>query len=274
MNEKTRMQLRWNLHTHTPRCHHARGTEEEMIRAAIEAGLNTMGFADHAPMFCEDGFVSGIRMRLEELPGYVEILRKLRKKYAGVIEIPIGLEAEYFPDVFDTFLDYIKKEGVEFLILGQHYLGNEQDSPYVGKETKDEGFLRYYVDQICEAMDTGAFTYVAHPDLLFFSGDETAYAREMRRLARHAAERGMPLEFNLNGARDNRNYPDPGFWRIAGEEGVKAVIGIDAHNPGFVNIPDAEEKCRKMAEEAGVPILERVPLVKLFGDVPQGKTDD
>ena len=27
-----------NLHTHTPRCHHARGTEREYVEAAIAAG--------------------------------------------------------------------------------------------------------------------------------------------------------------------------------------------------------------------------------------------
>ena len=264
MRNKNRMQLKWNLHTHTPRCNHASGSEEEMVRAAIDAGLATMGFADHAPMRYPDGFISRIRMRPEELPGYVRVLRGLREKYAGIIEIPIGLEAEYFPDIFDEFVDFVRDAGVEFLILGQHYLGNEKDSRYVGKETDDEAFLRFYADQVCEAMDTGVFTYVAHPDLLYFTGDEAAYEREMRKIAKHAAKSNMPLEFNLNGARDDRNYPDPRFWRIAGEEGVSAVLGIDAHHPKFVDIPDAEAKCRRIAEEAGVVISESVPYVSLI----------
>ncbi|MBE5997015.1 MAG: PHP domain-containing protein [Lachnospiraceae bacterium] len=255
--------MKWNLHTHTSRCHHASGTEEEMILAAIRAGIDVMGFADHAPMIVRDDFVSGIRMTPEELPGYVDVLRELRVKYAGVIEIPIGLEAEYFPDVFEDFLKMVRREEVEFLILGQHYLGNEKDSPYVGTQTDNEDFLRFYVDQVCEAMDTGVFTYVAHPDLIQFIGDENVYEQEMRRLARHAAKKNMVLELNVNGARDDRNYPDPRFWKIAGEEGCQAVIGIDAHHPKFVDTPAAEEKCRRIAAEAGVPVLERVPLVRI-----------
>ena len=263
MNEKTRMQLRWNLHTHTYRCHHAGGTEEEMIQAALRAGMDVMGFADHAPMIVRDGFISRIRMTPEELPGYMAVLRELREKYAGRIEIPIGLEAEYFPDVFDDFLKMVRKEGVEFLILGQHYLFNEKDSPYVGRETENEDFLHDYVEQVCEAMDTGVFTYVAHPDLIPFVGNENVYEQEMRRLARHASKRNMVLELNVNGARDNRNYPDPRFWKIAGEEGCQAVIGIDAHHPKFVDQPAAVEKCRRIAQEAGVPVLESVPLVRI-----------
>ena len=42
--------MRMNLHTHTPRCHHATGSEREYIERAIAAGLQTLGFSDHAPM--------------------------------------------------------------------------------------------------------------------------------------------------------------------------------------------------------------------------------
>ena len=38
-----------NLHTHTPRCRHASGTEEEYVRCALDAGLQTLGFSDHTP---------------------------------------------------------------------------------------------------------------------------------------------------------------------------------------------------------------------------------
>ena len=255
------MQLKWNIHSHTYRCHHAGGTEEEMVLAAIRAGLATMGFADHTPMPFKDGFISGIRMLPEELPGYVETLWKLREKYRGTIEIPIGLETEYFPGLFDDYMEMIKDSGVEFLILGQHYLFNEEFSPYMGRETNDEDILINYVDQICEAVDTGVFTYVAHPDLLHFTGNESAYAREMRRLCEHAAKAGIAMELNVNGARDNRHYPNPVFWRIAGETGCQAVIGLDSHNPKFVDLPEAEEKCRAIAADAGIPVLESVPLI-------------
>ena len=42
---------------------------------------------------------------------------------------------------------------------------------------------------------------------------------------------------NLGGTRSwavkekNLHYPNPHFWRIVGEMGVKTVIGVDAHDP-------------------------------------------
>ena len=38
-----------NYHTHTYRCHHAIGKEEDYILNAIKAGYTELGFSDHAP---------------------------------------------------------------------------------------------------------------------------------------------------------------------------------------------------------------------------------
>ena len=43
------MEQNFNLHTHTTRCHHAVGRDEQYIlaAAAIEAGMKTMRFSEH-----------------------------------------------------------------------------------------------------------------------------------------------------------------------------------------------------------------------------------
>ena len=41
--------LKSNWHTHTYRCGHAIGTEEEYVLAAIKAGVKRLGFSDHCP---------------------------------------------------------------------------------------------------------------------------------------------------------------------------------------------------------------------------------
>ena len=47
-----------NYHTHTSRCGHAGGTDEEYVLAAIEAGWQVLGFSDHMPWPYESGFTS------------------------------------------------------------------------------------------------------------------------------------------------------------------------------------------------------------------------
>ena len=40
---------KFNLHTHTFRCGHASGTDDQMVLSAIEAGFEQLGFSDHMP---------------------------------------------------------------------------------------------------------------------------------------------------------------------------------------------------------------------------------
>ena len=55
-----------NYHTHTARCMHAVGTDEEFILAAIEAGYTVIGFSDHSPWHYNSDFVSHMRMHESE----------------------------------------------------------------------------------------------------------------------------------------------------------------------------------------------------------------
>lgn len=75
--------LKCNYHTHTMRCHHAVGEDEAYVLAALEAGFDELGFADHAPWPYASHFVSNIRMSMEDFPGYLQSIRRLREKYQG-----------------------------------------------------------------------------------------------------------------------------------------------------------------------------------------------
>ena len=254
--------MRANYHTHTVRCGHARGTEREYIDAALAGGIGILGFADHAP-YALPGLYPGIRMAPEELEGYVETLRALRMEYAGRITLHIGLEAEYYPAGFADLLDRARREEVEYLILGQHFPGNEAGEAYFANPTDDIERLERYVAQSEAAMRSGVFSYFAHPDLIRFTGEEAAYTRAARRLCRCARDCGLPLEINLLGFRLGRNYPDERFWRVAGEEGCDAVLGCDAHDPGDLRVPEAEQRMREMAERCSLRLLDSVELRRL-----------
>ena len=58
-----------NYHTHTWRCNHAMGLEEDYVKAALDQGLQILGFADHTPYFFPGDYYSTYRMLPEELRG-------------------------------------------------------------------------------------------------------------------------------------------------------------------------------------------------------------
>ena len=73
--------MKTNYHTHTTRCMHATGSDEEYVLSAIKGGYQILGFSDHTPWKYRTDYVADMRMLPEELPGYVESLRMLREKY-------------------------------------------------------------------------------------------------------------------------------------------------------------------------------------------------
>ena len=85
-----------NYHTHTYRCMHAGGSDEEYVLAAIKGGYEEIGFSDHSPWRYDSDFVAHMRMSLSQFDDYYSSIMTLKEKYKDQISIKIGLECEYF----------------------------------------------------------------------------------------------------------------------------------------------------------------------------------
>lgn len=253
-----------NYHTHTRRCAHATGEDRDYVLAALEDGITLLGFSDHTP-YPFDGGVGALRIRMEpeELPGYAASVRALAEEFRDQIEIRLGVEAEYYPLYFPRLLELLRGSDVEYMILGQHFLGNEIGEAHSARPTEDPKDLARYVSQCAEALQTGLFSCFAHPDIFRFVGTEADYDREMRRLCRTAKETDTPLEINLLGLREHRHYPDPRFWHIAAEEGCEVVLGSDAHSPEALLDTEGERAARQLADSLGIRLLDRIPLRRI-----------
>lgn len=258
--------MNFNLHTHTPRCHHAVGSEREYVEQAIAAGLKTLGFSDHSPMPFADGYCSSFRMQVSEVDGYINTLLALRDEYRDQIDLKIGFEAEYYPAVFPSLIRLLRDYPVDYLILGQHFTNNERDGSPSGKPTEDEQELIRYVDQTAEALQTGKYTYFAHPDMKNFVGSDAVYEKHMSRLCENAKSLGIPLEINMLGLWESRHYPSDRFFRIAAEVGNDIVIGVDAHQPERILEADVYEKALAMIERCGL----KQPLQQIQLRNPRG----
>ena len=241
---------------------HAAGTEREYVERAIESGLKILGFSDHTPYPFPEGYHSGMRMRVEQLEDYVDTVLALKKEYQRDIEIHLGLETEYYPAYFDQLQKLAAKYPVEYFLLAQHCLGNEIKETWCGAETADPQVLKRYCAQTGEAMETGYFTYFAHPDLIHFTGDGEIYEKEMRKLCQKANACGLPLEINFLGLYEGRHYPDERFWKIAGEEGNRVICGIDAHEPDAFSRIQVRRAAEDMVEKYGLSLTETVDFAR------------
>ncbi len=242
----------YNYHNHTFRCHHAKGTDEEYVIKAIENGYTEIGFSDHAPYIFPNGHTSTFRMELDKTKDYVSSVMKLKEKYKDKIDIKLGFEVEYYPKLIEKELEYLKNFHYDFIILGQHFVDNEYEdyAKYSGSQTDSEETLCKYISQVIEAAKSGEFTYIAHPDLINFTGDKSIYKAKMEQMIITLNKIDIPIEFNFLGFTDKRNYPNKDFWEIAANTGNKVVIGLDAHNPSVyddkINLKKANDYLKKL----------------------------
>lgn len=256
--------MKANYHTHTTRCQHASGEDREYVEEAIRAGIRILGFSDHCPWIYQNDYVSNIRMMPQETDGYFASLEKLRKEYEKDIEIFIGFESEYLPELMEAQDAFLKDYPVDYMILGQHFLDYESDFNYSGRMADDEDRLIRYVDLCIEGAKSGRYLYLAHPDLIYYTGPDKIYQREMKRLCEAMKQMNIPLEYNLLGLAIHRNYPEERFWQIVRNTGNAVVFGVDAHRPEQFADRQTLELAKKQCE--GMNLVEQLTLDRCKGE--------
>lgn len=229
--------MKYNYHTHTKRCFHAIGNDEDYVLAAIEAGFDEIGFADHTAWKFDSDFVSDMRMHESQLKEYCDSIKSLKEKYKDKISIKLGLECEYFRQYIPWLKETIDKQEIDYIILGHHFSKDEKYGIYNGF-LRDPDSIKCYSEDVIEAMETGLFSYVAHPDL--FMRSYPSFDRHCRdvseEIIKTAIKTATPLEYNLLGIKHGRNegrvgYPHPNFWEIVSDMKPRTIVGIDAHAP-------------------------------------------
>ncbi len=218
--------MKSNYHTHTNRCFHAYGTDEEYVMHAIEGGYQTLGFSDHTPWPFPKHYVSRMRMGIDMLQNYLTSLQELKERYSSQIEIKIGLECEYFPEYIHWLRDVYHSEGLDYLLLGHHFPYQERSGIYFG-DIYTQKELHLYLKTAIAAMETGLYHCFAHPDLFVRSYPRIDHEvlTVFRQLCIAARDCNVVME---------RNVTVPYYselWEIASEEKVKVIVGMDAHSP-------------------------------------------
>lgn len=250
-----------NFHTHTYRCKHATGDVEDYCRAAVAAGMKTLGFSDHAAL--PDDRWPHVRMAMSELDGYVDAVRRGQAEFPA-LDVLLGLECEYLPDRHAWYEDELFGErGFEYLIGGAHYFieDGEWTGTYGG--TRSRASLLAYARYVVTMIESGLFDFIAHPDL--FGNcyrDWDASTTECSRLIVEAAARcGVGLEINALGLRKIAArpespyplYPWRPFWELAAEHDVLVIVSSDAHQPADLQARTAD--ARRIAAELDLALM-------------------
>lgn len=230
------MEIDYCYHSHTSRCGHALGSDEEYILNAIRCGFKEYGVSDH--VMWPNHPQPGIRGDINLLDDYFSSILNLKNKYQDKINIRLGFECEYTKEYEQYYRHLLEDTPVEYLILGQHCFINKDNKIewYFGPNTCDESLLRYANDLI-EGMKSGLFAYVAHPDLYVHPFKEwNPFLEKIAHMICEAAEKyNMPLEINMGKkgvypSNGNLMYPCDEFWKVASQYKISVYVGGDFHN--------------------------------------------
>lgn len=129
-------------HTHS-KYSDGKNTLEEMVLAAIDAGMPEIGFSDHAPT----PFYCDWSIKAQRLDDYKKEIKALKEKYKDKIKIYLGIEQDYFS---------IPAEGYDYILGSVHYI--YKDGVYLELDknadtTKENVEKHYGGDGVAYAVD-------------------------------------------------------------------------------------------------------------------------
>lgn len=226
-----------DLHVHTSRCGHARGTPEEYVRRAADLGLSAIGFADHLPL--TDREEPTLTMATEDLPDYVEEIRALAGRAPMGIRVYLGIEADYIAGTEEAIARMLARHPFDYVLGSVHFL-DDWAFDHPGYRDRYEGldidaFWLDYFDTLSQAVSSGLFDVVAHPDLakkfdVFPTGDMRELYEDF---AQTVARAGMAVEVNTAGLHKpvGEIYPGKELLEAFRAARVPITFGSDAHAP-------------------------------------------
>jgi len=234
-----------NVHSHTT-FSDGKNTAEEMVRAALGLGFNTLGFSEHGPADYDDAAMPADRMGEYR----AEVLR-LRKKYAGRIHILLGLEHDWLspaaPDGLDYAIEsvhYVQKDGQLWSV---DWTRKKQETAIRELYGGDPYALcRDYFRTVCESIEGTNADILGHIELVMkfneardlFDDANPRYLGPALACAELAAKSGRLIEVNTGAiARGYRTQPYPGaaMLRRAAECGGRIILTSDCHDRAFLD---------------------------------------
>jgi histidinol-phosphatase (PHP family) len=241
-----------NYHTH---CYldDGRGHPREYAEAALARGFYALGFSCHAPL----PYPNEWALKDEDLPLYIQLIEELKEEFQGRLEINLGLETDYIPDVIGPSHSKYSNLPLEYKIGSVHSLRDRRNGEEISIDNSIEDIQRLLehsydgsIRALCEdyfsrqikMLREHRFDILAHCDLVrklnagnrFFDPGESWYREMARGMLDEAARAQVVVEVNTGAiARGYTSefYPSYDLLRYAAEKKIPLTLNADAHVP-------------------------------------------
>ncbi|MEE1279616.1 MAG: histidinol-phosphatase [Oscillospiraceae bacterium] len=230
-----------DLHTHTTFCD-GENTAEEMVIAAIDKGMKTLGFSGHS----YTPFDKGYCMSSEKTQAYRREILRLKEKYQDKIEILCGIEQDFYSDSPDAKYDYVIGS-VHYVKVKDGFLSVDDTSEKLISGVNEHfggDFLllcEAYFETVAEVAEKTKCDIIGHLDLVakfngggneLFDEKNPRYIKAAESAIKRLLKSGKPFEVNTGAIhRGYRSvpYPAPHLLKLIYENGGKVIMSSDSH---------------------------------------------
>lgn len=243
------MEGRSNYHSHSLYCD-GRAGMEDFVRFALSSGFTSYGFSSHAPL----PFPTAWTMEWDRMDDYLAEFRRLKEKYAGRIELYIGLEIDYLNEESHPAIERFRRLPLDYCIGSVHLLYDDEGRVVDADLPADkfrrmvdryfrgdvERVVRLYYERSRRMVELGGFDIVGHADKVHYNAaccrpgilDEPWYDRLVCDYFAEIARRGYQMEINTKAYEElGVFYPDVRYFPLLRELGVRVQVNSDAHYP-------------------------------------------
>ena len=230
-----------DLHVHTTYSDGV-NTPEEMILAAIDAGLETIGFSDHSYLAFDDSWC----MKQDQAEAYRREIRALGEKYKAQIRVLCGVEQDYDSAGPAKGFDYVIGS-VHCLNCGGTWCSVDYRRDLLAQMVEQffggdfYAMAEAYFEKVSDVVHKTGADIIGHFDLITKFNEGTPLFDEQHpryRAAWQAAVDALlpcdvPFEINMGAiSRGYRTtpYPSPEIRRYIYERGGRFLLSSDAHS--------------------------------------------
>lgn len=197
-------------------------------------------------------------MEWDSMDDYLAEFRRMKEKYAGKIELYIGLEIDYLNEESNLSIARFRELPLDYRIGSVHLLYDDKGqvvdidvSADTFRKIVDEHFhgdlervVRTYYTRLRRMLQLGGFDIVGHADKMHYNAscyrpgllDEPWYDTLVRDYFREIAARGYQVEVNTKAYHDlGTFFPNERYFTFLHELGVKVQVNSDSHYPERIN---------------------------------------
>ena len=242
-----------NYHSHSLYCD-GRANMEDFIRFALSEGFTSYGFSSHAPL----PFPTAWTMEWDCMDDYLAEFRRLKAKYAGQIELYIGLEIDYLNEESNPSVARFRELPLDYRIGSVHLLYNAKGEVVDVDVTADkfrklvdEEFggdlvrvVHLYYERLMRMVELGGFDIVGHADKMHYNAaayrpgllDEPWYDALIQEYFDAIVRKGYIVEVNTKSYLElGTFYPNERYFPVLLEKGIRVQVNSDSHYPERIN---------------------------------------